>query len=170
MILVDWQITDLVEAGVVTNIEPENIQPTSLDVRLGKNILLDSPDGNYTEYDLSKYTSRDAPFFIKPNGFLLASTMEVLNLPHNISCSLKLKSSRARERLSHALAGHVESGFNGSLTLEIKNYSPFNDVPIWYGLRIGQLIFHQHKKVGSMYKGRYSGSLKPVQSLNMVDM
>jgi dCTP deaminase len=166
--LVDHEIDDLISKGIILGAEKENIQPSSLDIRLGQYILLDDVEG-FKEYDLLNY-NKNKPFIIKPNGFLLGCTIEHLVLPENISCELKLKSSRAREGLSHSLAGHIECGFAGSITLELKNYSNFNFVKIWYGLRIGQLIFHKHNVPTKTYSGRYSMSNRPVESLNVYDM
>jgi dCTP deaminase len=166
MILVDWGLRQLCNNGLITPYDENLINPSSIDIRLGGVILVDSV-GGYEEIDIIDTTEED-PFFIEPNGFLLACTYEKVNIPINYSAELKLKSSRARERLSHALAGHVDNGFQGSLTLELKNYSPYNPVPIHYMKKIGQIIIHQTRTPSEGYQNtEYSHADKPILSRYM---
>jgi deoxycytidine triphosphate deaminase len=162
-VLVDYEIQKLCENGFVTPFLVGLINPTSLDIRLGKTVLVDIV-GGFKEYDITSYT-KENPFLIRPNGFILACTEEYFKIPANYSVEFKLKSSRARERLSHSLAGWAECGFQGSLTLELKNYSDINPVAIYYQQPIGQAIIHKHEMPDSIYQGRYSGFDKPVASL-----
>lgn len=166
MILVDWQIEKLCEEGIISPYEKELINPSSIDIRLGEIILLDIDKG-YEKVNI-KNTSNDNPYYIEPNHFILACTYESFNVPDNIAVELKLKSSRARERLSHSLAGHVDNGFHGVLTLELKNYSSKNPIPIWYKQRIGQAIFHKTAISDKPYQGKYSGFTTPVESLDKI--
>ena len=54
-----------------------------------------------------------------------------------------LKSSRAREGYQHALAGWIDPGWVGSkLTLELKNNRRYRSLPLYPGMRIGQIVFH----------------------------
>jgi dCTP deaminase len=54
-----------------------------------------------------------------------------------------LKSSRAREGLEHLLAGYCDPGWHGSrLTLELHNSRRFHNIPLWPGMKIGQMVFH----------------------------
>jgi dCTP deaminase len=54
-----------------------------------------------------------------------------------------LKSSRARSGLNHLLAGWCDPGWHGSkLTLELKNERLHHALPLYPGLKIGQMVFH----------------------------
>jgi deoxycytidine triphosphate deaminase len=161
-ILVDWQIEKLCNDGFVKPYDKSLINPTSLDITLGKIVLVDIL-GGFKEYNIENYT-KDNPFLIKPNGFLLACTDEYFTIPVDKSVEFKLKSSRARERLSHSLAGWAECGFHGSLTLELKNYSAINPVAIYYKQKIGQAIIHDHALPDIVYGGKYSGADRPMLS------
>jgi dCTP deaminase len=79
-----------------------------------------------------------------PNEFCLAETIETFNLPRFIAAQFVLKSSRAREGYEHMLAGFCDPGWHGSkLTLELKNARRFHDLPLYPGLKIGQMVFRK---------------------------
>ena len=150
-VLVDHQIKSLCEQGLVNPYDESLINPSSLDIRLGNNLIIDDKIT-----DISHHTKNN-PYILEPNEFVLAETLEYLTVPSNVAIELKLKSSRAREGLSHALAGWVDNGFHGVLTLELKNYSTRKPVFIYPTLKIGQLIIHPTEEPTTPYKGKYSG-------------
>ena len=45
--------------------------------------------------------TEDDPFMLQSGEFCLAETLELFNLPDDISCQFVLKSSRARSGLNH---------------------------------------------------------------------
>ena len=156
MILVDWQIKKLCEqTDLVTPYDETLVNPSSLDVRLGDTIILD----NGEEYNIS-----ESFYSLSPNEFILGCTLEYLIIPDNCSIDFKLKSSRAREGWAHSLAAWAECGFMGCLTLELKNYRNI-DLEVYKGLKIGQLIIHEHALPDESYKNTdYSYSKKPKSS------
>ncbi|MEY3760178.1 MAG: Cronobacter phage vB CsaP, partial [Pseudomonadota bacterium] len=87
-------------------------------------------------------------YTIRPDEFILASSDEFFNLPNDISCEYKLKSSMARNALDHLNAGWADATWNGSrLTLELKNVSRFHKLIIETGMAIGQMVFFRHAPV-----------------------
>ena len=74
-----------------------------------------------------------------------------------------LKSSRAREGLEHLLAGFCDPSWHGSrLTLELSNARRHHSVPIWPGMKIGQMVFHLITGTPERtyaVTGRYNGDL-----------
>lgn len=142
MILADFQIRALCESGMVTPFDPSLVNPASLDLRLGSNILIESAEGpELVPYSLAHHTADD-PYRLVPGQFVLAETQETFNLPNNLAGQFVLKSSRAREGLQHLLAGYCDPGWHGSrLTLELKNVRQLHWVGIWPGLKIGQMKF-----------------------------
>ena len=147
------------------------LNPASLDVRLGDEIIAEQPFtasleprivmGQMKQVRSLCHFSEKNPYLMPPGTFFLAGTIEVFNLPSNISAQFLLKSSRAREGLQHLLAGWCDPGWHGSvLTLELKNVCQYHHIPIWPGMKIGQMVFHelQHAPL-KCYKstGRYNG-------------
>ena len=88
-------------------------QPSSIDLRLGEGFI--SIDGTKLA---------DKQITVQPNDFLLASTLESVQLPSGIVAKLEGKSSIGRKGIFvHVTAGYVDPGWKGRLTLEIYNAS-----------------------------------------------
>lgn len=147
--------------------DEEMLNPSSLDFRIGYDAQVETVRG-FELYPGFDKLSRLNPYMLRPNEFLLVSTLESFNLPPHITCEIKLKSSRAREGLSHAMAGWVDNGFHGILTLELKNYSTVHALPIYPGMRVGQLvIFNTDVPTKTYQGGRYAGHDRVLTSLDM---
>lgn len=166
-ILVDYQIEKrCIAEKIIEPFDPSLVNPSSLDVRLGNNIKLESKNG-FKDIDISLNTKLN-PFLLKPNEFCLGETWEILNIPNDLSVLFRLKSSRAREGIEHLDAGWVDPGFHNSrLTLEIKNSLQYKSLELYPGLKFGQLIFFKLLfKPKKSYKevGRYNNTLKVTTS------
>lgn len=163
--LADWQIKSLCEKGMVTPFDATLLNPASLDVRLGDLIYVEVVDGLRLT-DVSKAT-KDKPWYLQPNEFILAQTREEFSIPDNLCATFALKSSLARTGFEHLLAGFIDPGFNNSvLTLELKNARTSKSLPLWPGMRIGQIIFQQMSGIPlKSYKesGRYNGDKQVTQ-------
>lgn len=143
MILADHQIRELCQdEGMVTPFNEELLNPASLDVTLGRLLLVEVEHSFALQpLDISHHTEAD-PYLLAPGEFVLAQTFEFFKIPKDVSAQFVLKSSRAREGLEHLMAGFLDPGFYGSvLTLELLNARRFHSVPIWPGMKIGQLVF-----------------------------
>lgn len=139
-------------------ISDDQIQGSSIDVRLGNKILVekaplygdnfiislaDRQPMNTTEVDIT-----DGYYDLKPGEFILAHTIEKFNMPDNISATFHLKSTSARSGIGHLLAVHIDPGFNNSvLTLELHNVSRHHTVRLHHGVFIGQILFWLHESV-----------------------
>jgi dCTP deaminase len=124
---------------MVTPFDPELVNPASLDIRVGNTAKLRTQKG-YKDIDLSKY-SKDLPYSLKQSDRVLIDSLETFNLPNFICAQFRLKSSRGREWYEHMEAGFADPGWHGSkLTMEIINMD-LNPLPLYTGLRMGQLIF-----------------------------
>lgn len=169
MILSDLEIRALCEQGMVTPFDPALVNPASLDVRLGDRLLIESAEGpDLVEYPLHRHTE-EAPYLLVPSQFVLAETIETFHLPDSIAAQFMLKSSRARSGLEHLMAGYCDPGWHGSrLTLELKNVRQLHSIPIWPGLKIGQMVFHrmtQAPERSYAITGRYNGHQTVMGSL-----
>lgn len=127
---------------------PELLNPASLDVRLGNNLMIEVMDSReLIRIDISARTA-DEPYLLLPGEFCLAETIEQFDLPEDISAQFVLKSSRAREGLNHLLAGWCDPGWHGSrLTLELKNERRHHPIELYPNLKIGQMVFHVMSQV-----------------------
>ena len=159
-ILADWQITARCEGGMVTPFDPDLVNPASLDVRLGDTLLIESAVTDVmVPYPLAGHTQEN-PYLLVPGQFVLGHTIETFNLPGDIAAQFMLKSSRAREGTEHLMAGYADPGFHGVMTLELVNSRQLHPVPIWPGMRIGQMVFHQMAATPQRsyaVVGRYNG-------------
>ena len=159
-VLSDVDIFALARRDLVVPFVPELVNPASLDVRLGKNLLVELPSTpKLMPYSIAGHTQKE-PFLLHPHEFILAETLEEFRLPDCIAGQLALKSSRAREGIEHLLAGYVDPGYAGRLTLELQNARSMHAVPLWPGMRIGQIVFHTLTMLPSKdysQTGRYHG-------------
>lgn len=169
MILSDLTLREMLKSGelVVEPLEDYLIQPASIDLRLGRHFLkidenafdiirLDDPI-KYVEVTMDEIV-------IPPFSFLLASTMEYVKLPQNVTAFVEGRSSIGRIGLFVENAGWVDPGFEGELTLELFNA---NRLPIRLtaGRRICQLVFARMDRPASKpYSGKYQGQRKPMGS------
>lgn len=134
--IVDWQIRDLARnQGLIEPYEPEQTNPASYDVTLGSTIKIETRSG-WQEVDIST-----PGFVLDPGVFALAHTAEFVRIPNNFEAQFQLKSSRGREGYEHLLAGYIDPGFMGQITLELTNVTRYKQLPLYAGFRIGQLRF-----------------------------
>jgi dCTP deaminase len=162
-ILCDWEIRAHCDAGMVTPYDQTLVNPASLDVRLGRHIMLESATSpDMVLYDLERAGYSEAqPFPLRPGQFILAETVETFHLPDTIAAQFMLKSSRARSGLEHLMAGYCDPGWHGSkLTMELHNSRQLHPVLLWPGMKIGQMVFHrmsQQPLMSYAVTGRYNG-------------
>lgn len=90
MILSDKTITRMLEEKTlsISPLEKEQIQPASVDIRLGNtfSIVEDLSGGIINLEDEIKYkTIISDTYVLLPNQFVLATTMEFIDLPNNLT-------------------------------------------------------------------------------------
>lgn len=166
------ELLELVHNKVITGLDSiDQVQGSSIDVRLGNVIQREQPgDHIIVLRDREKMIMDEVvldlykrPFYdLKPKEFILTHTVEMFNMPDDLSATFHLKSTSARSAIGHLLAVHIDPGFNNSvLTLEIENVSKYHTVRLHWFDMIGQIIFWRHKKVppNASYrgKGHYNG-------------
>jgi dCTP deaminase len=148
------ELMELLEQGVIQNVEKSQVNAASIDVRLGGAVLVERkhtgalPCVSLKARDRLDMSATHYPYIMSPDEFILASTMEVFNLPNNISAQFQLKSSAARMGLEHLKAGWCDAGWHGSvLTLELKNLTRYHGIRLDEGAKVGQLAFFKHTPV-----------------------
>lgn len=170
MLLSYNELHELIESGVI-DADPENVNGTSIDVRLDRTILVEMEKKEIGIVDPSLKQSHetvmiempDSGYLMLPGQCVLASTVETFNLPEDLSCEFKLKSSMARVFLENMLATWGDPWWsNSKMTLELKNELQHNAILIKPNMKIGQMIFYRSKPVPEdrSYKvrGRYNNT------------
>lgn len=174
MILSDRTIYEYLDDGrlVIDPLEREQVQPASVDIRLGRNFLkLDENKFEaMTMTDEINYVHFEEEAIIIPsNSFLLATTMEYIKLPCDLTAFVEGRSSIGRMGLFIQNAGWVDPGFEGEITLELYNA---NRLPIRLeaGRRICQLVFAKmDNEAQNPYAGKYQGQRSAVGSRIFLD-
>lgn len=164
MILSDKTIKEKISSGeiVVDPITDNSIQPASVDVRLSKYFL--APQFRTAIVDMNEpisycgYTVEEKDgYVLHPHDFVLASTVEYIKIPDNITGWVEGRSSIGRMGLFIQNAGWIDPGFEGTITLELFNASNF-PIRLIPGRRIGQIIFAElDKPCENPYRGKYQG-------------
>lgn len=90
---------------------------------------------------------------IKPGDFYLASTIESVNTPENLTINFKPRTTTFRSGLI-LRTGNAAPGYKGKLTFAIKNEGPC-DVILEMGCRIVHAQFEEVKGGGSKYRGQW---------------
>lgn len=162
MIISDKTIYSLLKQGALS-IEPlqENqIQPASVDIRLGNtfSIVEDSSIGIVTLNNAISYKQiKTDKYLLLPGQFVLATTMEYIKLPDNLTAFVEGRSSLGRMGLFIQNAGWVDPGFAGEITLELYNANRCA-IELQAGRRVGQLVFAQMDQSAlNPYRGKYQG-------------
>lgn len=141
-------------------LDPEQIQPASVDVRLGDtfSIVEDSSTGIITMENEIKYkTIKTDTYVLLPGQFVLATTKEYFALPNDLTAFVEGRSSLGRMGLFIQNAGWVDPGFEGEITLELYNANRCA-IELKAGRRVGQLVFAKmDAAAGNPYHGKYQG-------------
>jgi len=103
-----------------------------------------------------EYSPKKTVFFtIKPGEFYLATTIEKVNTPLNITINFKPRTTTFRSGL-FLRTGNVAPGYCGKLTFAIKNEGPV-PVTLEMGARIVHAQFELVDGGGTQYKGQWQG-------------
>jgi dCTP deaminase len=170
MILSDKTIKELIKKRTL-KVEPfdeELVQCSSLDLRLGFQIarykvkdFLDVKRQNW-ETEIEEITEEG--FFIQPKEFILATTLEYIELPSNLTAFVEGRSSLGRLGLFIENAGWVDAGFKGQLTLELFNANSY-PIKLYPEMKICQLVFAKlDTNPEKPYSGKYQGQRGVVPS------
>jgi dCTP deaminase len=133
MILNDIALeTHRLAGTLVWPVEPWQVQPASIDVRLSSRLLLPrapqtshvidpyGPEPSFTALDA--HVIGDAGFAMYPGELVLGATYERVAIPPDLLGRIEGKSSLGRLGLFvHITAGFLDPGFTGTVTLELYN-------------------------------------------------
>jgi len=143
--------------GVFDPFNTEQVNPASYDLKLD-NRFIDLHSGKTSVVD--EITLEPANSGL--GSAILASTWEYITIPDYLCAAVFLKSSMARLGLDHALAGWVDPGFEGNLTLELHAHRP---ITLHAGQRVIQIVLYELDQVAANpYRGKYKGQTGPTMA------
>ena len=181
VVLSDRTIREELDRGrlVIEPLDPDAIQPASIDVRLDRKLIVFRNQQEPFYIDVKRdmdglkeviELDEDTPFFVQPGEFVLASTLEDITLPDDIVARLEGKSSLARiGLLMHSTAGYVDPGWQGHLTMQLTNVARL-PVSLYRGMKIGQISFLRLSTPAERLYGddglgsKYQGQVDPTAS------
>ena len=173
MIYGDTILRILVERGDIRNTYEGAINPASINLRLGdtfKRIKQDQPYiklGEAIEYEDVEVI--DGHVLIFPGEFMLATTKEWIRVPITAAAFVQGRSSIGRAALTVQNAGFVDPGFEGHITLELKNDGPV-PIVLYSGYPVTQLVYMEAKDASKGYDGKYFGQVEATGSRMYLDI
>ncbi len=173
MIIVGENLRTLISGSNICRID--NFDGNSINIKLDCNIFRPNEDSEKTiKYGLHEkienfYTEEqliEGELILKPGQCALACSNEKLSIPLGYMGWVQTKGTLARMFVSsHCTDSQIEPGFQGKITLEIVNHSPFN-ISIPVGSIVAQLFILRCSTNNSLpYKGKYQNSDKPTLPL-----
>jgi dCTP deaminase len=175
--LSDRDLTEAIASRklVIEPLTVENIQPASIDLRLGDQFAAfpaENPcfpgyiDPLMPPLEQMLYKRVDGPdgrYPLPPLGFALATTVEKVTIPHDMTALVVGKSSLARCGLIVEAAGLVDASFHGEITCELFNMTQ-KTIMLTPGMLICQLVTFRletpcirgygSRGLGSRYQGQ----------------
>lgn len=113
------------------------------------------------------------PFILHPGEFVLAMTMEYIDMPDDLTGRLEGRSSIGRMGVViHSTAANIECGFRGNITLELANMGRI-PVMLYPGMRICSISFETlsspalvpyYKKKSAKYIGQKNPEASKIAS------
>lgn len=134
--------------------------PVTIAPYRGKFASLFGPNSN------RRILTDDQPYILEPNKFVLANTLERVELPivadrPCLAARVEGRSSYARcGLLVHFTAPTIHAGFSGRITLEIINLGPCS-IELSPGKPICQLIIEEVQGVPIRNNSQFQGQTKP---------
>lgn len=174
MIFGDEEIRErMIAHGLVLGASCDQINPASINLRLGRTFLIPKYRkehislGEHVDYTRVELEEGEE-FLIKSGQFVLATTIEEVNLPCNVAAFVQGRSSIGRIGLTTQNAGFVDPRFHGHITLELVNENP-NPISLRTGYPVVQLVFFETYAVSRPYCGKYNGQVEATGSRMYLD-
>lgn len=138
----------LIESGVVDAL-PENVGACSIDVRLDKELMIESDLGmngtvdflNDEYVNLHQCIMTESGYCLSPGQFVKGKLKETIALHDNMVARFTLRSKVAQNGMGHALSDMIRQSWRGQLVLELNNSLKYHNWMLREDLLIGQLSF-----------------------------
>lgn len=173
MIYGDTLIDVLIAQNKIRNTYRGAVNPASINLRLGNSFAFPKKDqtielGDEVQYDLS-FVEDGGYTRLDPGQFCLATTMEWISVPVTCAAFVQGRSSIGRAGLSVQNAGFVDPGFEGHITLELKNDAPYPIILV-PGYPVTQLVYMSCDDASRRYDGKYNGQVDATGSRMHLDV
>jgi dCTP deaminase len=157
--------------GILPALDSFQLQAHAVDLRLGFTFLIPK-SWRMTERGRSALTidplrdhgpeyfdvvelEQGQTFDLLPGEYVLVSTFETIKLPDDLMAVLYPRSSVNRKGLSVDLTGIIDAGYQGPLTLPIRNNTLSQVIQLHPGERICQVVFEELKHPIKARKSRW---------------
>lgn len=173
-IITKKQIIEKIKSGEISfkpSLDEFQLQAHAVDLRLGFTFMIpkrwhlttkgresldildfDKVNTNYfevVELEEGQY------FDLLPGEYILVSTLESMKVPNDLMAVLYPRSSTNRKGLSLDLTGIIDSGYEGQLTLPIRNNTHSQIVRLFPGERMCQIVFETLVEPVNARKSKY---------------
>jgi len=167
VILSDWDIKVYLEKKLLI-IDPlfdDTVRENGVDLRLGyrfckfksRDILIDTAIMNIHDALDCIDVEKAQGFIVNPHEHVLATTLEWVELPHDLVGLVNLRSSFARVGL-YIPPTVIDAGFKGNITIEL--IGGMNPVKIYPEQRFLHIVFlRTSSPVHRPYRGKYQGQV-----------
>ena len=148
------EIVEWASGGGVSPFQMQNVNPASLDLRLGNKMRKPDPVWKHLTVEAIECLIRNGAIrhipkwgeeqefdecWLMPGEFVLTHSLEVTGLTLDQVGILFSKSSWGRTGLEHLHAGYGDPGFSGQWTWELKSMAPW-PIKLTPGERVMQLV------------------------------
>jgi len=159
MILTKSNIIERIKKGELAfnpGLDTFQLQAHAIDLRLGFTFLLPKrwhlTERGRESLDISHFDKHNAKYFdvveleqgqffdLLPSEYILVNTLESMKIPNDLIAVLYPRSSTNRKGLSLDLTGIIDAGYEGQLTLPIRNNTPSQTVRLYPGERLCQIV------------------------------
>jgi len=168
------QILQKIEEGEIQfnpGLDSFQLQTHAVDLRLGYTFLIPkiwhlTPNGRES-LDIGDFNKVNSQFFdvveleegqhfdLLPQEYILVSTLETLRVPNDLMAVLYPRSSTNRKGLSLDLTGIIDSGYEGQLTLPIRNNTRSQTVRLYPGERLCSIVFEELSQPVTPRRSKY---------------
>ncbi|HEY4487205.1 MAG TPA: dCTP deaminase [Candidatus Paceibacterota bacterium] len=173
-VLTKQEILERVKSGdiaFIPGLDSFQLQSHAVDLRLGVTFLipkawrmtdrgrealaLDPLRDHGPEYFDVIELEQGQSFDLLPEEYVLVSTFETIKVPNDLMAILYPRSSVNRKGLSVDLTGIIDSGYEGPLTLPIRNNTRSQVIQLHPGERFCQVVFEELSQTTVPRKSRW---------------
>lgn len=159
------------DIGFVPGLDSFQLQSHSIDLRLGftflipkmyritpkgREALIINPLENHGPEFFEILELEQGQYFdLLPQEHIIISSLESVKIPTDLMAVLYPRSSTNRKGLSLDLTGIIDSGYEGQLTLPVRNNTRSQIIRLYPGERVCQLVFEELTENTEPRKSRY---------------
>jgi dCTP deaminase len=136
MVLGDLSLWKLLD-DLIREPDPDLVNPASIDVRVGAEMLLEVGPDQLEAVDLTA-----GPVRLEPGAFALVPTLEWLMVPVGHAVELVLKTPFAQQGYHLSAPAWLDPGWCGTATMPIRNATRCTPLPLGRGMRLAQIVVH----------------------------